>query len=254
MTHQTSPIVSLPPPVFFLSDAHLGAEKGEKAFEQRIQLDRLLDKIVDNGRSLVLVGDLFDFWYEWNYVIPKQHFRTLHRLHILANAGIKIHYLAGNHDFRLHGFLEQEIGIATHLNELCVNIGNDKVFIFHGDGILARDHGYRLLKKVLRSHISQKLFGWIHPDIGMLLARGASLTSRSNADKGNPAEDIEYETFARKKISEGYTGVVLGHSHRPCEVPMDFGIYVNLGDWIYHYTYGLHDGQRLMLKQLRVQS
>jgi UDP-2,3-diacylglucosamine hydrolase len=250
MTQKPCPTVILPPPVYFLSDAHLGSERGEKALEQCVNLDRFFDEVLLNGKSLVLAGDLFDFWYEWRTVVPKQHFHTLYGLHTLSKAGIEIHYLAGNHDFRLRGFLESEIGLHTHLDGISAQIGKDRVFVYHGDGILGRDHGYRLLKGVLRSRVSQRIFSWLHPDLGMLLARGTSMTSRSNTEKGDPAEDLEYENFARRKLSEGYTGVVLGHSHRPKEVVEGEAVYINLGDWITYYTYGLHDGMRLSLKHL----
>ncbi len=200
-------------------------------------------------RSLVLVGDLFDFWYEWRTVIPKAPFHVLHRLRMLVDRGIEVHYLAGNHDFRLRGFLESDVGLKLHANTLTAQIGGQATYIFHGDGILARDTGYRLMKKVLRNRAAQRVFSWLHPDLAMRLARGTSVTSRT-VKRARPDDDAEYLAFARSQFAEGYAGVILGHTHRPIEHVEDGHTYVNLGDWIYAYSYGLHDGTRLRLMRL----
>ncbi|MFZ5433262.1 MAG: UDP-2,3-diacylglucosamine diphosphatase [Calditrichota bacterium] len=235
-------------PVFFLSDAHLGAALIANPAMQAQRLNHLLDRIAQSGRTLVFVGDLFDFWYEWKQVIPKQHFRLLCRMQAFVEQGIAIHYLAGNHDFRLHGFLEHELGMQIHHHHLAAQIGDQSVFVFHGDGILARDHGYRLLKRVLRNPIAQRMFSWLHPDIAMRLAHGTSKTSRAIITM-NDNDDTEYLEFARQRFEDGFHGVVLGHTHRPVEHVENGKIYVNLGDWITHYTYGFHDGSRLMLRR-----
>jgi UDP-2,3-diacylglucosamine hydrolase len=241
-------LTALSAPVYFLSDAHLGAILIPDAAEQQARLDRFLTLVSQSGRSLILVGDLFDFWYEWRYVIPKSPFRVLSHLRQLTDQGIAIHYLAGNHDFRLRGFLESEVGMTIHPNALSADISGQPVYIFHGDGVLARDHGYRLLKTVLRNRAAQKMFSWIHPDIGMRLARGTSVTSRA-VIKSDPNDDAEYLSRARTMFAQGYRGVVMGHTHRPVEHVEGENTYVNLGDWIIHYTYGVHDGARLSLKK-----
>jgi UDP-2,3-diacylglucosamine hydrolase len=240
--------VLLKPPVYFVSDAHLGAADIDDPESQLLRLLTLLDVVQERNGSLVLVGDIFDFWFEWKHVIPKQHFALLHRLRTLADHGVPIHFLAGNHDFRIHGFLETEVGIKTHQDAAVLQIADSLIFAFHGDGILAKDHGYRLLKKVLRNKICQFLFSWIHPDLGMLLARGTSMTSR-NSTKGNPEQDHEYIAFANAKFNEGFRGVVMGHAHRPMQIDEGANTYVNLGDWILHYTFAVHDGTRLTLEK-----
>lgn len=234
-------------PVFFLSDAHLGAVLIPDPQEQTKRFFNFLDLIRQNGKSLVLVGDLFDFWYEWRHVIPKRHFRILYRLRALAEAGIQIHYLAGNHDFRLKGFLEEEIGLHTHDCFFPADINGQSIYIDHGDGLLASDHGYRLLKKILRNRAAQRIFSWLHPDWGWALARGTSVTSRTLI-KEDPDQDHDYLIHALKMFGEGYDGVVLGHTHRPVEHLQGEHVYVNLGDWITHYSFGLHDGTRLRLQ------
>jgi UDP-2,3-diacylglucosamine hydrolase len=243
------PLTQLPAPAYFVSDAHLGAVMIRDAVQQREKLDRLLDMVAANGKSLVLAGDLFDFWYEWGHVIPKQPFQVLCRLHRLVEQGVVVYYLAGNHDFRLRGFLENDVGLHVHVNELAVEIAGRPHLIFHGDGILKRDAGYRVMKKVLRNGAAQRIFSWLHPDLAMRLARGTSVTSRAII-KPDPHDDEEFLAWAQGLFAEGYAGVVAGHTHRPVEHIEGDRVYVNLGDWILHYTYGLHDGTRLRLCRL----
>jgi UDP-2,3-diacylglucosamine hydrolase len=243
------PLTPLTPPVYLVSDAHLGAALVPHPSEQLARLNQFFDRVLADSRTLMLVGDLFDFWYEWRHVIPKQPFRVLHRLRTLVEVGVDVHYLAGNHDFRLRGFLEEEVGLRVHLDELSADVAGQSLYISHGDGLLARDHGYRLLKRVLRNRVSQRLFSWLHPDWGMALARGTSVTSRTLI-KENPEEDREYLTHAQAKFAEGYQAVVFGHTHRPVEYVEGEHIYVNLGDWITHYSFAVHDGRRLSLRYL----
>jgi len=247
----TLPLLTpLASPVYFVSDAHLGAALIPNPQDQLARLDRLLDRVLAGGKTLVLAGDLFDFWYEWRHVIPKQPFHVLHRLRTLVENGVSVHYLAGNHDFRLRGFLEGEVGLHVHGEALSAEVAGQSVYVFHGDGLLARDRGYRLMKRVLRNRAAQRLFSWLHPDCGMALARGTSITSRTLV-KEDADEDRDYLAHARAKFAEGYQAVVLGHTHRPVEHVEGERVYVNLGDWITHYSFGLHDGLRLGLHYLK---
>lgn len=242
---------TLAPPVYFVSDAHLGAEPEPIASTQLERLIALVHRVRQDNGSLIINGDLFDFWYEWKSVIPKKYFKILRALQEATENGTQIHLLAGNHDFRLKGFLESEIGMVTHQDGLALQIATSNVFVFHGDGVLKSDHGYRVLKRILRNRIAQRLFLWLHPDLGMLLARGTSQQSR-NATKGNPAEDADYREFAEHMLNSGYSGVIMGHAHRPVEEQLAGGTYINLGDWIYHYTYAVHDGSALRLLKWEV--
>jgi UDP-2,3-diacylglucosamine hydrolase len=236
-------------PVFFFSDAHLGALRGADSQRQTDQLQQLFERVQAGARTLVIVGDLFDFWFEWKHVIPKHQFTWLARLRQLVENGVEIHYLAGNHDFRLHGFLEQTVGMRVHRDAVCFAIEQQKLFVYHGDGILKRDSGYRLLKRLLRHSLAQKIFAWIHPDIGMALARRTSLTSR-HVIKERPTDDPEYLAFAQTKLAAGFDAVILGHTHRPVEFRDGAKTYINLGDWIKHFTYAVHDGNTLALIRL----
>lgn len=236
-------------PAYFCSDAHLGALHGHESQQQLQNLNKLLTLVEQDAKTLFIVGDLFDFWFEWKFVIPKRYFSTLHRLRNLTDRGILVHLLAGNHDFRLEGFLESEIGLQVHHQPLAVQIADQRLFVYHGDGVLKRDKGYRLLKRVLRNKAAQRAFSWLHPDWGMALARGTSITSRT-VIKENPADDQEYLAFAQSKFSAGFDGVIMGHTHRPVEFHDGAKTYINLGDWMKHYTYAVHRGQALSLHRL----
>ncbi len=235
-------------PAYFISDAHLGAVQGREGAAQLRAILEFLAALSSRAKSLVIVGDLFDFWYEWRRVIPKQHFAVLHALRYLTENQVAVHYLAGNHDFRLNGFLETEIGLLVHQDEFTSSLNGERTFIFHGDGILARDSGYRFVKSILRNRTAQRVFSWLHPDLGILLARGTSITSRKTI-KERPEDDADYLAFARRQFAAGFRYVIMGHTHRPIEHNEAGCTYVNLGDWIRHFTYALHDGESLKLQK-----
>jgi UDP-2,3-diacylglucosamine hydrolase len=136
--------------------------------------------------------------------------------------------------------------MVIHKDDAEFQIGEQKIYAYHGDGILARDGGYRFLKRWLRSRVNQRLFSWLHPDLGIALARVTSKESRTNEHYLEDDED-EYEAFARGRFARGFQGVILGHSHHPRLLEFPEGIYVNLGDWIEHFSYAVHDGERLTL-------
>jgi UDP-2,3-diacylglucosamine hydrolase len=240
-------LVPLNIPAYFLSDVHLGEGSPAEESAKHEKLFAFLSEVESKGKSFVLVGDIFDFWYEWHSVIPKQHFDLLCHLRRLSDAGVALHYLPGNHDFRLTGFLEKELGIVVYRSEAEFQIGEQRIYVYHGDGIVARDTGYRLLKRVMRNSVVQRLFRWLHPDLAMALARVTSRSSRTT----NPyraSDEADYEAFAKHQLAHGFQGVVMGHSHHPRQVEFPDGIYVNLGDWIHHFSYAIHDGSRLALR------
>ncbi len=239
-------MIRLDSPVYFLSDAHLGAASQPEEAAKLQKLQAFLKDVEAHGRALVLVGDIFDFWFEWASVIPKEHFHLLCRFRELTRAGLAVHYLPGNHDFRLKGFLEREIGMVVHEDDAEFQIGEQKIYVYHGDGILGRDGGYRFLKRILRSRINQRLFSLLHPDLGLALARLTSKESRTGEHYLEDDED-EYEAFARGRFARGFQVVVLGHSHHPRFYERPEGIYVNLGDWVEHFSFGIHNGERMTL-------
>jgi UDP-2,3-diacylglucosamine hydrolase len=152
--------------VYFLSDAHLGGEPRPKEAAREARLHRFLSHVAEHGSALYIVGDLFDFWFEYPTAIPRRHFETLAALRDVRRAGVAIHYLTGNHDFWLGPFLSQELGLITHTGATTVETQGHRLWIHHGDGLVGGDLGYRVLKRVVRHPASIGLYGLLHPDWG----------------------------------------------------------------------------------------
>ena len=224
---------------FFFSDAHLGLGDPRKARERERDVVRFLEHVgQSDAERLWIVGDLFDYWFEYRSVIPRAFVRTIGSLAALADAGVTIEYLMGNHDFGHRDFFEQEIGATVHPGDVEREIHGRRVYISHGDGKAFNDRGYLLLKKVLRARSSNRLWRLLHPDIGIGVAARASRKSRDHTNRKNydglePGEIDGLATFAQKKIEEeGFDLVVMGHSHSFVDREYGKGRYINLGDWV----------------------
>ena len=224
--------------IYLISDIHLGlgGREEEKAKEGRLL--GYLRSILSSTECLYIVGDLFDFWFEYATVIPKGFHRTLAALQEFTEKGIPVHYLAGNHDFWMGDYFTTELGIELHREPFETRIQGKRVFFHHGDGLAHNDLGYRLIKPVLRNRWNIRLYRWLHPDIGVPLARGSSRTSRGYTANKHYGEGEGMLEFARERIREGVDIVIMGHRHKPSFEKIDGGTYVNLGDWITYQTYG----------------
>jgi UDP-2,3-diacylglucosamine hydrolase len=230
-------------PAYFISDVHLGLGPKEQEKAKEDQLLRFLRSILPSTETLIVVGDLFDFWFEYTTVIPKGFHRTLAALQEFTDRSIPVHYVAGNHDFWMGDFFETELGIQVHPDPFTLPLQGKKVYLHHGDGLAQKDLGYRLNKPVHRNRFSISLYRWLHPDLGVRLARGSSRTSREYTSSKDYGEQEGMIAFATQKIREGNDIVVMGHRHRPLRLDLEGGVYINLGDWIAHRTYAeLHNG------------
>jgi UDP-2,3-diacylglucosamine hydrolase len=195
------------------------------------------------AESLFIVGDLFDYWFDYRTVIPRGFVRTLGGLARLVDAGVRVEYIVGNHDFGHRDFFRHELGIELHENDVERTIAGRRTYISHGDGKAFNDTGYLLLKKVLRARSSNALFRFLHPDVGIGVASYASRRSRTHtAQKSyegeHPGEADGLRAFAEQKIlREGFDLVVMGHTHRPAFVQVGEGTYVNLGTWLGERSY-----------------
>jgi len=221
---------------YFISDAHLGT--GFLSAEQRLL--QFLETIQGKADTLYILGDLFEFWFEYQRVVPKHGVRVLGRLADLRRAGTRVVYLRGNHDFWLKGFLEQELGVAAAGDELLTTIDGRQVYLAHGDAV---DTGLvpRLFRRLVRSRLNGMFYSFIHPDIGMGLARWVARQSRDLGAK--LYLEAALARFATRMIAAGVEIVILGHSHVPEERLIGNGVYLNIGDWISHFTYGvIRDG------------
>jgi UDP-2,3-diacylglucosamine hydrolase len=236
-------------PVYFISDIHLGAPSLKSDFEnrRRIELVKFFDQVEKNGSRMVIVGDLFDFWYEYKYVVPKNFFWLYARLGEMVHHGIAVDYVAGNHDFYLGKFFSESIGLRIYQDGFSEEIGGKKFLVIHGDGLALRDSGYRMLKRILRNGFVQSAIRWVHPDIGFSMARAFSKKSREYTTSKDFGETDGMLLFAGKKIEEGYDVVVMGHNHVPKFERFGNGLYINLGDWLGNFTYGVFDGNEMQL-------
>ena len=236
---------------FFFSDVHLGMEplRAEKQKEQKLL--SFLDYVGTEAKRLFIVGDLFEFWFEYRTVIPRGYTRVISALYKLQELGLEMHYITGNHDFWMRDFLENELNINIHFDAMEYNLDGKRFYIHHGDGLAQNDVGYRILKRILRSKINIFLYGLLHPDVGIPFAKWISHLSRHHNPANKILDDSDYLKEALKKFQEGYDYVIFGHLHMPAMQVEGEKTYVNLGDWISHFTYATYDGQNLELQKWR---
>ncbi len=234
--------------IFFFSDVHFGLhdKQREKEKEQRVLL--FLSHVQEHGEQLFIMGDLFDYWFEYKNVIPRGYHNILSKLSSLVEHGVKIHYMAGNHDFWLKDFFPNNLGIPVYKDPFQIELRGKKFFLHHGDGLALNDMGYLILKKILRSPISIFLYSLFHPDLTSPIARGFSKTSRAYTGNKDFGETDSMIKFAEEKFREGIDYVIMGHRHKPLEHSAGKSLYINLGDWITYNTYAEFDGTKLELK------
>jgi UDP-2,3-diacylglucosamine hydrolase len=225
--------------IFFISDVHLGADTFEAEETKRHRLISFIRSLRGQTPLLYIVGDLFDFWFEYRSAILRQHYRVLYELSGLVESGTRVVYLAGNHDFWLGSFLDEQVGIETAYGPLKVDHQNKRLFICHGDGMISKDLGYRLMRKVLHNRFSIRLFQLIHPDLGVALGRRISRLSRSHGAPTDWDPRLAYRALGVSLLEEGYDVVIFGHNHCPDFQQADNKVYINLGDWVEHFTYGV---------------
>lgn len=239
--------------LYFVSDIHFGAESKAKEFNKRRLLDYFLNEIVlKDSKKLFVVGDLFDFWFEYNNVVLSEHHDVLRILSNAVRNGLEIHYIAGNHDFWLGDFLETKIGISVYPDAENFYLNNKNFFLCHGDGVAKRDHGYRILKRILRNKINTKLYRWLHPDIGVPFAKFVSGSSRKYTNNIDLQDHDDYLEFAEKHLDNGADFVLMGHRHNPLKQSFaEKGDYINLGDWLFNFSYAFFDETGIHLSNLQ---
>ena len=235
--------------IYFISDVHLDLNRDKDTEYRKENLIAFLESIEKKASKIVFVGDLFDFWFEWYYVIPGYHFDLFAKLKEMIKDGTEIIYLTGNHDFHLSNFLTKEIGLKCVDESYSFTKNDKKFFVAHGDGYAKIDSGYRLLKKIIRNKISIFLFKtFIHPDLGIKIAKWTSGSSRKYRSIDRSKWRDEYFDYAKEKFKESYNYVILGHLHDPVLEESEGNFYLNTGDWINHFSYGVFDGEKLELK------
>ena len=234
--------------VYFLSDAHLGAESESVERHRENILHDFLNFLPGRAAELYIVGDLFDFWFEYRTAIPRRHFRTLAMLDRLREAGVAITYLNGNHDFWLGRFFQNELGIETRDGAVTLDRDGHRVWIHHGDGLIGGDLGYRALKAVIRHPLSIGAYGLLHPDLAIPLAHRVSRWSRGSRDQRPLEIERLWREIAAPRFAEGYDTVIIGHFHHACERREQGRTLIVLGDWIDRFTYAALDEGQLRLE------
>jgi len=241
---------------FFASDFHLGVDARLTSAERERQVVRWLDSVAPEAEAIYLVGDLFEFWFEYKTVIPKGFSRLFGKLAELRDGGLPIFVFTGNHDLWMFGYFEQEFGIPVFKKPVQREIHGKTFFIGHGDGLGPNDKGYKRMKKVFTNPFSQWLFSWFHPDFGTRLANFSSQKSRQAtppAERDWLGEDKEWLLqYCNRKIEQGIEPdyFIFGHRHLPVDWTLKNGRsrYLNLGDWMHHNSYAVFDGGKLEIR------
>ena len=241
--------------IYFASDFHLGVPTFEKSLEREKKVIRWLDSIKEDAVELYLMGDVFDFWFEYKTVVPKGHVRLLGKLAELSDSGITLHYFTGNHDMWAFDYLEKEINVKIYRSPIERNYSGKDFYIGHGDGLGPGDHGYKFIKKIFSSKICQWLLARLHPNFGIGIANYFSRKSRiatGTTDEVFRGEEKEWIVIYSKEIlaKKYFDYLIFGHRHLPLDITINNkSRYINLGDWIQYFTYGVFDGKDFELKK-----
>jgi len=241
--------------VYFSSDNHLGAPTQELSKPREKKFVQWLDEVKEDAAAIFLLGDLFDFWFEYKHVVPKGFVRVLGKLAEIRDSGIPIYFFVGNHDLWMNSYFEDELNIPV-FHQPKEFIFNNKTFLIgHGDGLGPGDKGYKRMKKVFTNPFSKWLYRWFHPDLGVPLAQHLSVKNKlisGDDDAKFLGEENEWLVqYAKRKLeSKHYDYFVFGHRHLPMSIEIGKdSTYHNLGDWINYYTYGVFNGSEFEIKE-----
>ncbi len=241
--------------VYFSSDNHLGAPTMLESKERELRFIAWLEEIRKDAHVIFLLGDLFDFWFEYKEVVPKGFVRTLGKLAEIRDQGIEIHFFVGNHDLWMNGYFEEELNIPVYHQPKEFQFNEKTFFIGHGDGLGPNDKGYKRMKKVFTNPFSKWLYRWLHPDIGVRLAKHLSVKNKlisGDDDAKFLGEDNEWLVqYCKRKLSQKHRDFfIFGHRHLPMKIDLgNASTYINTGDWINYYTYVEFDGKTIELKK-----
>jgi UDP-2,3-diacylglucosamine hydrolase len=245
--------------IYFASDLHLGVPTYEKSLAREKHFVNWLDLIKEDAAEVFLVGDVFDFWFEYKKAAPRGFIRLLGKLAEMSDAGIPIHLFTGNHDMWIFDYLPKEIGLQLH-REPVERVWNGKTFyIGHGDGLGPGDHAYKFIKKVFTNPFLQWSFARLHPNFGIGLADYFSRSSRAKTGEKDAiylGTDKEWlVVYCRELLAQEQRDFfIFGHRHLPLDIELEEGgaRYLNLGDWIQYFSYAEFDGQNLRLMEFPI--
>jgi UDP-2,3-diacylglucosamine hydrolase len=239
--------------VYFISDFHLGIPNREKSLEREKKIVRWLDGIRHDAQVLYLMGDVFDYWFEYSEAVPKGYVRLLGKLAELADSGVELHYFTGNHDMWVFDYFTREMGMLIHREPITANYNGKSFLLGHGDGLGPSDHGYKFIKSVFANPVSQWLFARIHPNTGIRIMKFFSRRSRlaTGGDDGEfKGEENEWLVlFSKEQLKKEHVDYfIFGHRHLPLDIRLnESSRYINLGEWLHHCMYAVFDGEQLQL-------
>jgi UDP-2,3-diacylglucosamine hydrolase len=240
--------------IYFASDFHLGIDARLTSRKRENQIVRWLESIREDAAEIYLVGDLFDFWFEYRTVVPKGYVRLLGKLAELCDEGIDIYYFTGNHDMWMFRYFEEELRIPTYRQPIVRELHGKTFFIGHGDGLGPGDHGYKFIKRVFSNRVCQWLFERLHPNFGIWLARywsGRSRAADQAADEFLGPENEWLIAYCHRKLEQVDADYfVFGHRHLPLDYTLNNGQsrYINLGDWMSFNSYAVFDGKSMNIE------
>lgn len=238
--------------IYFASDFHLGSPSHAESRKREDRIMRWLNAIEGNCGELFLMGDIFDFWFEYREVVPKGFVRLQGKLAMMSDAGIKIYFFKGNHDMWVNDYFTKEMGIGVISDELVIERGGKRFYLHHGDGLGPGDQKYKVLRKIFRNPVCQWLFSIVPPRIGLGIANwwsGSSRLANSTEEVFNGVENEWLAIYAKEQLQKvHFDYFIFGHRHLPLDIQLtDKSRYINIGEWINFNSYAVFDGKDLTL-------
>lgn len=242
--------------IYFISDAHLGCLALQHRRQQERRLVRFLDEIKDKASAVYMMGDMFDFWFEYRHVVPKGFTRFLGKVSELTDNGIEVHYFTGNHDIWCHDYLTEECGVVMHYSPVTLEIGDQTFYLAHGDGLGDNDRRFLFIRSIFHNRLCQRLFAALHPRWGMMFGQNWAKHSRlkHEAEGGEPpymGEGKEPLVLYAKNYLHKHPDVnyfIFGHRHVELDLMLSrTSRILILGDWVTHFTYAVYDGEHMYM-------
>jgi UDP-2,3-diacylglucosamine hydrolase len=246
--------------IYFASDFHLGVPDYESSLIREKKVIRWLEEVRKDAEEIFLMGDVFDFWFEYTAVAPRGFVRLLGKIAEISDSGIPVHFFTGNHDMWITDYLPTETGVVLHRDVITREFAGKKFYLGHGDGLGPGDKGYKFVKMIFSSPVCHWLFSRLHPNFGVRFARFWSRRSRIGqgiVDEKFLGEDKEWLILHSKELlkTQSIDYFIFGHRHLPMNLELGSNSrYINLGDWISYNTYAVFDGTSLELKKFEEQS
>jgi UDP-2,3-diacylglucosamine hydrolase len=243
--------------IYFASDFHLGIPNHEKSLIREKRIVKWLDEIKHDAQEIYLMGDLFDFWFEYKHTVPKGFTRLLGKIAELTDSGIPVTFFTGNHDMWMFDYFSKELGVSIYREPITREYNGKKFYLGHGDGLGPGDYGYKFIKKVFANPLCQWLFARLHPNFAMGMANFWSRKSRlanGPQDEIFTGEENEWLVVYSKEVlqKEHFDYLIFGHRHLPLDIKLnDKSRYINLGEWINYSSYAVFDGSNLELKHFK---